>query len=172
MPLHAATAADLVGSVQSLHQVLKCVAYAGVRPGEPGIGQQAVLGRVGDSQPVRATDIARRLGVGPAALSRHVTELEAAGMVVREADPGDARAQLLRLTAQGDAAVERGLARRAELLGELLDGWDEARARDAVALLDEISGVLREGLARESAGATGPAATGHAAARESDGGAK
>lgn len=163
MSLESSTAAELVGSVQSLHQVLKCVAHAGVLPGEPGVGQQAVLVRVHDSQPVRATDVARRLGVGPASLSRHVAELESAGMLLREADPDDARAQLLSLTEDGRAAVERATARRAELLGELLDDWDEDRARTAVSLLDEISGVLREGLARDSARRSVESARGAAA---------
>lgn len=151
VPLERPTALDLVESVQSLHQVLKCVAHAGVRPGRPGIGPLAVLVRVHNNEPVRATDIARALGIGPASLSRHVAELESAGMLLRDQDPADARAQLLRLTGAGRAAVEESTAHRAELLAELLDNWDEARARDAVTLLDELADVLREGLSRDAA---------------------
>ena len=48
--------------------------------------------------------------------SRLVRELERDGLVRREADPGDARAIVLTVTAKGRTLMERGRARRVEAL--------------------------------------------------------
>ncbi|MEE1622283.1 MarR family winged helix-turn-helix transcriptional regulator [Zafaria sp. Z1313] len=146
MALNTETALKLVESIQSFHQVLKCVSHAGLRPGQPGLGPLAVLERIERSEPARAVDVAKGLGIGPAALSRHVAELESSALVLRGPDPDDARAQLLRLSDAGRDAVAAARDRRVEVLVRLLDGWDEARALDATGLLDDLALHLRDGL--------------------------
>src|SRR5260221_6566146 len=46
-----------------------------------------VLRAVAESEPVRTTALAQRLGVDPSTMSRHITVLDQAGYVTRTADP-------------------------------------------------------------------------------------
>ena len=54
---------------------------------------------------LRASELAVRLGVSRQAVAQVVTTLEHGGYVQRIADPGDARARLVCLTAHGRAAL-------------------------------------------------------------------
>ena len=77
---------------------------------------------------LRPTALAAMLGISPAATSRLVETLAAAGLVARTPDPHDARATLIALTDQGLAAasVLHDLGDR--LSQRLLAGWtDEER---------------------------------------------
>lgn len=49
----------------------------------------------------RLTDLAQRAGMSKQAMGTLINQCEAWGMVVREADPGDARARTVRFTATG-----------------------------------------------------------------------
>jgi DNA-binding MarR family transcriptional regulator len=62
-----------------------------------------------DSQGVRLTELARRLGVTKQAVGQVVAELEALGIVEYREDPEDGRAKLVRFSARGVAAVRHGL---------------------------------------------------------------
>lgn len=56
--------------------------------------------------PVTIGALAGRLEVTQQAASKAVADLERRGYVARRADPGDARARLVALTARGEAAIE------------------------------------------------------------------
>ncbi len=53
-------------------------------------------------QPARPTTLAHTLGMRPTTLSNYLNRLRLRGLIVREPDPTDGRAALLRLTAEGE----------------------------------------------------------------------
>src|SRR4051812_480424 len=57
------------------------------------------------TQGVRATEIARRIGISKQAVGALLADLEAWGVAERVPDPADGRASLVRLTAAGQAAT-------------------------------------------------------------------
>ena len=54
---------------------------------------------------LRASELAQRIGVSRQAVAQVIATLERGGYVERVPDPGDARARLICLTAQGRAAL-------------------------------------------------------------------
>jgi DNA-binding MarR family transcriptional regulator len=69
--------------------------------------QLAALATIGKAGPMRLGDLAAAEGIAPSTLTRLVTALEEAGYVRRCADPSDARASTLSITAHGQDALER-----------------------------------------------------------------
>jgi DNA-binding MarR family transcriptional regulator len=69
--------------------------------------QLAALATIGKTGPMRLGDLAAVEGIAPSTLTRLVTVLEEAGYVRRCADPSDARASTLTITAHGQDALER-----------------------------------------------------------------
>ncbi|MBO0819371.1 MAG: MarR family transcriptional regulator [Nocardiopsaceae bacterium] len=68
--------------------------------------QLAALSTVERSGPLRLGDLAAAEGIAPSTLTRLVTVLEDLGYVRRDADPSDARASTLAITARGHAMLE------------------------------------------------------------------
>ena len=69
--------------------------------------QLAALATIGKTGPMRLGDLAAAEGIAPSTLTRLVTALEQDGYVRRCADPSDARASTLTITAHGQDALER-----------------------------------------------------------------
>ncbi len=69
--------------------------------------QLAALATIGKTGPMRLGDLAAVEGIAPSTLTRLVTALEDSGYVQRTADPSDARASTLAITAHGQEALER-----------------------------------------------------------------
>lgn len=57
-------------------------------------------------EPMRVSELARRLGVTQQAASKQVADLERRGLVLRTPDPSDGRAALIEISALGSAAVD------------------------------------------------------------------
>jgi len=72
-----------------------------------------LLDREGETSQKR---LVRELGIDPAALTRQLKALEAAGLVERHSDSQDARITNVALTPAGSSAVESTMARRNEYL--------------------------------------------------------
>lgn len=72
------------------------------------VSQLALLFAVRDAAPHRPRDLAAIMEVDPAAVTRLVDRLEAAGLVTRVADPEDGRSRRVKITAAGSAVRERG----------------------------------------------------------------
>ena len=68
-------------------------------------------------------------------MTRMLDMLEADGLVERLPDPGDRRTKQLRLTAEGEKALEEIFVIADEMRGRLLDGMPAER-------IDELNGVL------------------------------
>jgi DNA-binding MarR family transcriptional regulator len=71
-------------------------------------------------------------------VSRHVTQLEQAGLVERSQDPDDGRAQRVGLTDEGRTQLAASTARRREVLTHSLESWET----DDLADLDRLLGRL------------------------------
>jgi DNA-binding MarR family transcriptional regulator len=87
------------------------------------------------SGPLRVTDLAACANLDPSTVSRHVAQLDSAGLIERTPDPVDGRAQRVRLSAPGAQRIEAMLHSRRALLEKCLESWE---ARD----LDELDRLL------------------------------
>jgi len=92
----------------------------------------ATIDRVG---PARLSQLAPLLGVEPSTLSRQAAELERRRLVVRDADPSDARASLFRPTDAGAELLTAVRRVRRHILTEVLTDWDGDDSHDFAVLL-------------------------------------
>ncbi|MEU7569385.1 MarR family transcriptional regulator [Streptomyces fradiae] len=107
----------------------------------PGLEPAAygLLVRLDEVGGQRATELAGYFGVGKATMSRQLRALEELGLVVREPDPADGRASLVRLTGEGRDRFRRVRdARRARYVRKLAD-WDRAEVAELARLLHQLN---------------------------------
>lgn len=104
---------------------------------ELGVSEYRVLAALqpgGRAEPQNPTPLAQRLGHTTGGMTKILDRLESAGLVERRADPDDARAIRIALTARGEATFERALralvAAADRRLAALAPAEREALARD------------------------------------------
>ena len=146
MPQGDSQAIELVESVSSLNRTLRQLAHVGEGGQKVGFAAMGVLIYVYRNQPTRATDVAQWIGIGPAALSRQVADLESMGLLTRTQCSKDARVQLISLTPEGTDEVDRAYKRRTDLLSELLNDWGPTEIAEAAATVNRIQQALRAGI--------------------------
>jgi DNA-binding MarR family transcriptional regulator len=103
--------------------------------------QARLLALLDELGPARVSVLAEADNSSQPTLTTQVQRLEASGWARREADPDDARATLISLTADGRAALEEVRRARYDALApvlEHLDAADQAHLREAVALLQRV----------------------------------
>lgn len=83
-------------------------------------GLLSVIRRQG---PIRLTELASCIGVGKPSVSRQIAFLESIGLVAKEADPLDGRAQSIRLTPKGEEKMHQVQDARREVFRERLAEW-------------------------------------------------
>nr|EIF92474.1 regulatory protein MarR [Streptomyces tsukubensis NRRL18488] len=107
----------------------------------PGLESSAygLLVRLEDAGAQRATDLAAYFGVGKATMSRQLRALEGVGLVVREPDPADGRASLVRLTEEGLERFRRVRDARRERYVRKLAGWDRGEIAELGRLLRQLN---------------------------------
>lgn len=88
-------------------------------------GAYSILVRLASTGGERLTDVATAFGVGKPTVSRQVAVLEGLRLLDRSPDPQDARAQVLRLTQEGAARLDRARSARRQRFRELLQQWPE-----------------------------------------------
>lgn len=121
---------SLARSVATLqHHVLETV--------ELGVSEYRVLAALqpgGRPEPQNPTPLAQRLGHTTGGMTKILDRLESAGLIERRADPDDARATRVALTARGAATFDRALralvAASDRRLAALAPSDREALARD------------------------------------------
>lgn len=91
-------------------------------------------------------DIARRLRIEGPTLTRMLDSLEKDGLVERLPDPKDRRTKLLRLTPEGEAALEQVFTIAREWRARLLDGFAEEDMEQATRFCTALVGRLDTGL--------------------------
>jgi len=140
MPISPATRDRLTASIAQLVRTGRHVssrAAAQLYGDLPSFGWALLLPleRDGDQ---RCSALAAQAGVDISVASRQIAALERSGHVERRPDPNDGRANLLRLTPAGAAALAAARALRSDwALGALAD-WDEDDARLLSELLDRL----------------------------------
>ena len=102
-----------------------------------------VLGRLSRGGPIRAGDLAQQEGLEQSTLSRRLAVMEERGLVAREVDPTDRRAQLLHLTDEGRREHDQENARRVRLVTEVVADWSSPDRAELVRLLHELNTALQ-----------------------------
>ncbi len=100
------------------------------------------LARLGDG--VSTTELAAAVGLERSVTSRHVSTLEAHGLLRRHPHAADRRAVAVALTDHGRAAVERARGRLDARLADLLSALDRAEADRFATVLDGLVEGLRD----------------------------
>ncbi len=103
-----------------------------------------VLGILTSCGPSRLTTIADRCGFDPSTVSRQVSDLEKAGLLVREVDPEDRRAVLLKASDSGQQLLRRLELGRRKRIERTLTGWTV----DEIATFGRLMGRLNEATAQ------------------------
>ena len=99
--------------------------------------------------PITLGALAAAEHVKPPTITRLVRDLEARGLVTREADPADRRVQRMTATAKGRRILEEGRARRVATLTAALGRLPAAELRALEAAVHIIEGIVRTpGVAR------------------------
>lgn len=104
--------------------------------------QLAALSTVERSGPLRLGDLAAAEGVAPSTLTRLVAVLEDLGYVQRDADPRDARASTLAITAKGHSVLENLREEGTALLTEslrVLTAEQKAALSTALPVLEKLA---------------------------------
>ncbi|WP_169304014.1 MarR family transcriptional regulator [Arthrobacter sp. CAU 1506] len=146
MAVESETAQELVSSVFTLQRALRAATHHMADPSGPGFALQGVMRIIGEAGELRATELAAKLGIGPAALSRHIADLEAAGFVLRRPHPDDGRASLISLSGAGEAGMRAEAIRRAALMQGMLGDWTEEEAQSAIVSVGRLAEALHNSI--------------------------
>lgn len=98
-----------------------------------------LLHRLALTPGIRVADLADGCGLDASTASRHVRNLEEAGLIARAGDPADRRAARLALTPNGRDALDSSLRVRAELVSRATERWSDADRRRLAELLGRLS---------------------------------
>lgn len=109
-----------------------------VHPGlEPAA--YAFLMRLDAIGPSRPSDLAGYFRIGKATTGRQLSALEELGLIDRQPDPDDGRAQLLALTTLGKQRLDATRAARRRVLHERLSSWPESDLATLAELLHRLN---------------------------------
>lgn len=110
-------------------------------------GLLSVIRRQG---PIRLTELASCIGVGKPSVSRQIAFLENLGLVSKEADPLDGRAQSIRLTPEGEEKMHRVQDARREVFRERLGEWPVEELQTLATYIAKLNATYeRDGFPKE-----------------------
>jgi DNA-binding MarR family transcriptional regulator len=104
--------------------------------------QTSLLTRLSSCGPLRIGELAVMLGVDNSTITPQAQRLERDGLIVREADPTDRRAAVLRITSAGRELLRRLHRSRRDILLERLGDWPEHDRAAAAAALSRLARAL------------------------------
>ena len=113
-------------SAERVHPSLEPAAYA-------------FLTRLDAIGPSRPSDLATYFRIGKATTGRQLSALEELGLIDRQPDPHDGRAQLLALTTLGKQRLDATRATRRRALHERLSSWPESDLATLAELLHRLN---------------------------------
>lgn len=131
----------LIGRLGRLSYLIGRVVEAGLATHGLSRGEfdvLAALRRAGPPFRLSPTAMVGQLLLSPSAMTHRIDRLEKAGLVRREPDPRDRRAQLVSLTAGGLDRVDAAVTAHAENERRLLDGLTSAEQRRLSDLLRKL----------------------------------
>lgn len=117
------------------------------------VAQAATLETLHSVGPMRQGDLGRRLGVTTSTLTRNLERLASDGLVSRTADPEDARASRVALTAAGRRAAARLGEQEEEFGRTILDRLPPERRVATLEALQDLLVAVREATERCCPGA-------------------
>jgi DNA-binding MarR family transcriptional regulator len=94
------------------------------------------------AEPRRVSTLAELVHSDISTVSRQVTTLAAHGLLEKASDPEDRRAQVVRLTPEGESLVAKIQHTRNEWFARLLADWDHDDAADFAAHLERFGATL------------------------------
>ncbi|WP_394942176.1 MarR family winged helix-turn-helix transcriptional regulator [Psychromicrobium sp. YIM B11713] len=94
--------------------------------------------------PMRLTDLAANIGVGKPSVSRQIAFLEKIGLVRKQDDPQDGRAQMIHLTDKGQEQIKASQNARKKALDDRLSSWPSSDVREFARLLRKFSEEIDE----------------------------
>ena len=115
-------------------------------------GLLAVIRREG---PIRLTDLAQNIGVGKPSVSRQIAFLESIGLVFKEADPLDGRAQSIRLTEKGEEKMHQVQDARRQDFRERLAAWPVEELRTLAEYMAKLNSTFDLDVLAKDASARG-----------------
>lgn len=92
---------------------------------------------------MRLNALGRRLGIAPSTLTRNLTRLEERGLIRRQPDPIDGRAQRVVLTDAGLAAASEIKGQEEAFARSVLDRLPEGSASEALKTLENLLTAVR-----------------------------
>ena len=92
---------------------------------------------------MRLSDLGKRLGIAPSTLTRNLSRLEERGLIRKESDPIDGRAQQVTLTAAGKEAAREVRYHEEKFACSVLDRLPEGSAAGAMATLESLLEAVR-----------------------------
>ncbi len=101
--------------------------------------------------PMRLTELASCIGVGKPSVSRQIAFLESIGMVYKEADPQDGRAQSIRLTPKGEEKMHQVQDARRQVFRERLGEWPLEEIRTLAEYMERLNTAYGEGIGKDQA---------------------
>ena len=101
----------------------------------------AVLARLVDDGPKRASELVTQFDTDKATISRQTAHLQSLGLVSREPDPADRRAQIISVTAEGRRRVQAARRHNQQRLRHGLQEWEPDQVRQLGRLLEKFNGL-------------------------------
>jgi DNA-binding MarR family transcriptional regulator len=130
---------------RSISQQLSREVHPDMEPAAYGL--LTVIRREG---PIRLTELASCIGVGKPSVSRQIAFLESIGLVSKEADPLDGRAQAIRLTAKGEEKMHQVQDARREVFRERLGEWPVEELQTLAAYMAKLNATYeRDGFPKD-----------------------
>lgn len=99
--------------------------------------------------PIRLTDLATCIGVGKPSVSRQIAFLESIGLVYKEADPQDGRAQSIRLTDKGEEKMHQVQDARRQVFRERLGEWPLEDVQILADYMGRLNAIYGDGALRD-----------------------
>ena len=108
------------------------------------LSEASLLAFTAESGPLMQADLAKRLGVGKAAMGSLVDALETRGLVERRPKPNDRRVWLVSITGAGQRMADRIAKIDEKLRAELRQGISRKDRRELNQLLDRLGENIRK----------------------------
>ena len=144
MAVQSTTAESLVEEVFLFGRTLKRAVTTGVEDSPLPQALTGVLAILATEGECRQTDLASRLCVSQSALSRQIADLVDLGYIDRHPDPDDRRASRVCVSDVGQVRLKQIWDRRARRLAEMLSGWSESEALDALDSIRKLNDTFNE----------------------------
>jgi DNA-binding MarR family transcriptional regulator len=94
-----------------------------------------ILASLQGGGPTRASFLVEAFDLDKGAVSRYVSQLATLGLITRQPDPSDGRAQLISLTELGRSKLEAVVNARRQNLAEKFDEWSDEELHSLATLL-------------------------------------